>query len=82
MSHEGRSRGGAAVCQSAGESVEAAELTVPGPHRRHAKPVEPEAQLQLRVNGHLHLRALRAALERHTAETVGPNRYGPTETAA
>jgi putative transposase len=35
-----------------------------------------------RVNGHLHLRALRAALERHTAETVGPNRYGPTETAA
>ncbi|MDT7745114.1 MAG: putative transposase, partial [Actinomycetota bacterium] len=35
-----------------------------------------------RVNGHLHLRALRAALERHTAEAVGPNRYGPAETAA
>jgi len=35
-----------------------------------------------RVNGHLHLRALRGALERHTADIVGPNRYGPTETAA
>jgi transposase-like protein len=35
-----------------------------------------------RVNGHLHLRALRAALERHTADTVGPNGYGHTETAA
>jgi putative transposase len=35
-----------------------------------------------RVNGHLHLRALRTALERHTAETVVPNRYGHTETAA
>src|SRR3954453_9429416 len=35
-----------------------------------------------RVNGHLHLRALRAALERHTAETVGPNHYGHAETAA
>ncbi len=35
-----------------------------------------------RVNGHLHLRALRGALERHTADSVGPNRYGPTETAA
>ena len=35
-----------------------------------------------RVNGHLHLRALRAALERHTTDSVGPNRYGPTETAA
>src|SRR4051795_983576 len=35
-----------------------------------------------RVNGHLHLRALRAALERHTADAVGPNRYSHTETAA
>ena len=35
-----------------------------------------------RVNGHLHLRALRAALERHTADAVGPNRYPHTETAA
>jgi putative transposase len=35
-----------------------------------------------RVNGHMHLRALRAALERHTADAVGPDRYGPTETAA
>ena len=35
-----------------------------------------------RINGHLHLRALRVALERHTADTVGPNGYGHTETAA
>ena len=26
-----------------------------------------------RVNGHLHLRALRSALERHTADSVGPD---------
>jgi putative transposase len=30
----------------------------------------------------MHLRALRAALERHIADAVGPHRYGPTETAA
>lgn len=35
-----------------------------------------------RVNGHFHLRALRAALERHTAEAVEPDRYSRTETAA
>jgi putative transposase len=35
-----------------------------------------------RVNGHLHLRALRAALERHTTDAVGPHRYRHTETAA
>ena len=35
-----------------------------------------------RVNGHLHLRALRTALEHHTADAVGPNRYSHTETAA
>src|SRR4051794_14147440 len=35
-----------------------------------------------RVNGHLHLRALRAALERHTTDAVGPDRYRHTETAA
>ena len=35
-----------------------------------------------RVNGHLHLRALRAELERHTADTVGSTRYRHTETAA
>lgn len=40
-----------------------------------------------RVNDHLHLRALRTALERHAAEsvaaeTVVPNRYGHTETVA
>jgi putative transposase len=35
-----------------------------------------------RVNGHLHLRALRAALERQTADAIGPDRYRHTETAA
>jgi transposase-like protein len=35
-----------------------------------------------RVNGHLHLRALRAALERHTADAVGSISYRHTETAA
>jgi putative transposase len=42
-----------------------------------------EASKQFRrVNGHLHLRALRAALERHTADAVGPTSYRHTETAA
>jgi putative transposase len=36
-----------------------------------------------RVNGHLHLRALRAALDRHVATTnVGTNRHNHTVTAA
>jgi putative transposase len=36
-----------------------------------------------RVNGHLHLRALRAALERHVAtENVVTNRHNDTVTAA
>jgi len=36
-----------------------------------------------RVNGHLHLPALRAALERHVAEqTVGTNRHDETANVA
>jgi len=35
-----------------------------------------------RVNGHLHLPALRSALERHTNDAVGPARYRHTQTAA
>jgi putative transposase len=36
-----------------------------------------------RVNGHLHLRTLRAALERHVAtESVVSNRHNDTVTAA
>jgi putative transposase len=36
-----------------------------------------------RVNGHLHLRTLRTALERHVAaENVGPNNHNHTENAA
>ena len=36
-----------------------------------------------RVNGHLHLRTLRAALERHVAtENVDANRHNDTVTAA
>ena len=35
-----------------------------------------EAKKQFRrVNGHLHLKALRAALDAHAAETVTPRRY-------
>jgi putative transposase len=46
-----------------------------------------EARNQFRrVNGHMHLPALRAALERHVAEqaeqTVGANRQDDTVTAA
>jgi putative transposase len=35
-----------------------------------------------RVNGHLHLRALRAALDRHTSHALAPDRYRDTHTAA
>jgi putative transposase len=36
-----------------------------------------------RVNGHLHLRTLRAALERHVAaENAAPTRHNDTVTAA
>ena len=35
-----------------------------------------------RVNGHLHLPALRAALQRVTAETVAPNHQNDTVNAA
>ena len=36
-----------------------------------------------RVNGHMHLPALRAALDRHVAEqTVGPDRHDETNNAA
>jgi hypothetical protein len=35
-----------------------------------------------RVNGHLHLPALRAALERHVAETVNADRQDETMNAA
>jgi putative transposase len=36
-----------------------------------------------RVNGHLHLKALRAALEQHVAaENVGSDRHNETVTAA
>jgi putative transposase len=37
-----------------------------------------EAKKQFRrVNGHLHLRSRRAALEQHVKETVTPSRYTP-----
>jgi hypothetical protein len=43
-----------------------------------------EASTQFRrVNGHVHLRTLRTALERHVAaENVGPNNDNHTEIAA
>jgi putative transposase len=42
-----------------------------------------EAATQFRrVNGHLHLSKLRAALERHFRETVTPARQIQTKTAA
>ncbi|MGH9079592.1 MAG: IS256 family transposase [Acidimicrobiales bacterium] len=42
-----------------------------------------EAKKQFRrVNGHLHLKALRAALEAHVAETVTPSRYAAKKEVA
>ena len=42
-----------------------------------------EAKKQFRrVNGHLHLRSLRAALEQHANETVTPCRYTPEKEVA
>jgi transposase-like protein len=42
-----------------------------------------EAKKQFRrVNGHLHLRSLRAALEQHVNETVTPSRYTPEKEVA
>jgi hypothetical protein len=42
-----------------------------------------EAKKQFRrVNGHLHLRSLRAALEQHVQETVTPPRYTPEKEVA
>ena len=42
-----------------------------------------EAKKQFRrVNGHLHLRSLRTALDQHVKETVTPSRYTPDKEVA
>jgi hypothetical protein len=42
-----------------------------------------EAKKQFRrVNGHLHLKALRTALEQHVQETVTPRRYSEDKEVA